>query len=149
MCGGSYVATSVTITERERTYLSEKTHRIHDQYSRRQLVRLLSLLKLVVCITGMNGVQPNEISVKPRPISMGEGQVRAYLMQCSGAEAVEQFERISVSLKPDRKIQSCSPSLTLNDEDCFVVNPVLFSNLPQMVVVFCRVLQQRIADVSC
>jgi len=40
------------------------------------------------------------------------------------------------------------PSLTLDDEDCFVVNPVLFSNLPQMVVVFRRVFQQRIADVS-
>ena len=40
------------------------------------------------------------------------------------------------------------PSLTFNDEDCFVVNAVLFSNLPQMVVVFCRVFQQRIADIS-
>ena len=42
-----------------------------------------------------------------------------------------------------------SPSPPLNDEDCLVVNPVLFSNLPQMVVVFCGVFQQRIADVSC
>ena len=40
------------------------------------------------------------------------------------------------------------PSLPLNDEDCFVVNVILFSNLPQMVVVFCGVFHQRIADVS-
>jgi hypothetical protein len=40
------------------------------------------------------------------------------------------------------------PSRPLNDEDCFVVNLILLSNLPQTVVVFCRVLQQRIADIS-
>ena len=40
------------------------------------------------------------------------------------------------------------PSLPLNDEDCFVVNVILFSNLPQMVVVFSGVFHQRIADVS-
>ncbi len=40
------------------------------------------------------------------------------------------------------------PSLPLNDEDCFVVNPVFFSSLPQMVVVFCSVFQHCSADVS-
>ena len=40
------------------------------------------------------------------------------------------------------------PSLPLNDEDCFVVNLILLSNLRQTGVVFCRVFQQRITDVS-
>jgi len=40
------------------------------------------------------------------------------------------------------------PSLPLNDEDCFVVNLILLSNLTQTVVVFSRVFQQRNADVS-
>ena len=44
--------------------------------------------------------------------------------------------------------QQHSASLTLNDEDCFVVDLILISSLPSMVVIFCGMLQQRIADVS-
>lgn len=45
--------------------------------------------------------------------------------------------------------RACSPSPTLNDEDRFVINLMLFSNLPSMVVIFSGVLQQRVADVFC
>lgn len=45
--------------------------------------------------------------------------------------------------------RDCCPSAPLNNEDCFVVNVVLFSNLPQMLVVFGGVFHQRIADVFC
>ncbi len=37
--------------------------------------------------------------------------------------------------------RACSSLPPLNDEDCFVINPVLFPNLPQLVVVFCGVFQ--------
>ncbi len=40
------------------------------------------------------------------------------------------------------------PSLPLNDEDCFVVNLILLSHLPQTVIFFCGVFQHRSADVS-
>src|SRR5229473_1271045 len=40
------------------------------------------------------------------------------------------------------------PSLPLNDENCFVVNLILLSNLPQTVIFFCGVFQHRSADVS-
>ena len=53
-------------------------------------------------------------------------------------------------VETDRKIQQrCSPSLTLNDENRFVVDLIPFSNLYAMFVTFFGALQQRIADLSC
>ena len=61
---------------------------------------------------------------------------------------IQQSRRIQIEF--DRRIQqSCSPSLPLNDENRFVVDLILFSNLQSMFVTFSGVLQQRIADVSC
>ena len=62
------------------------------------------------------------------------------------AGGLEGWLETRVSRRVERALTR--PSLPLNDEDCFVVNLILFSNLPQMVVVFCRVFHHRIADVS-
>ena len=58
---------------------------------------------------------------------------RSYPTQPSNVESAPNTE--------SRKIQqSCSPSLTLNDENRFVVDLILFSNLQSMFVTFFGVL---------
>jgi hypothetical protein len=64
--------------------------------------------------------------------------------------ALDHFLTISGAKSSDRQIhQSCSPSLTLNYENRFVVDLIPCSSLQSMFVTFLGVLQQRIADVSC
>jgi len=60
--------------------------------------------------------------------------------------ATEQTDHIGATCEVN---SASANSLALNDEDSLVVNPVLFSNLPQMVIVSGSVFQQRIADVLC
>ena len=40
-------------------------------------------------------------------------------------------------------------SRPLDNEYCFIVNAVCFSGLPEVIVISCSVLQQRIADIFC